>query len=159
MKWPYTSLQSLQLQLEKSLANEGTLWKTLSSIFSEPGIHHSVLAVDPEAALELSSSPSQTVFRASWAHPGIYPVIRQELSQGLVGTIPIVYLVIGQWSEVPTLNPEAGPCPRATLLNKILEAVLFTQEQTGSMSTSAPINKSVNFRSKYRCSNNLISWF
>lgn len=38
-----------------------------------------------------------------------------------------MHLVIGVLSKDPTVDPEEDPCPSATLLNKVLDTVPFTQ--------------------------------
>lgn len=38
-----------------------------------------------------------------------------------------MHLVIGALSKDPVVDPEEDPCPRASLLNKVLERVPFTQ--------------------------------
>lgn len=38
-----------------------------------------------------------------------------------------MHLVIGALSKDPIVDPEEDPCPSVTLLNKVLDTVLFTQ--------------------------------
>lgn len=60
---------------------------------------------------------------------------------------PSAHIVVGPLAEDATVDPEVYPCSSATLLNKTLEAVTFTQEPgriyakllTKSLPISAPI--------------------
>ena len=48
------------------------------------------------------------------------------------------------------MDPERDPCPSATLLNKLPEAVHPPRDQTASVLTLAPGNKNANKRLHYR---------
>lgn len=90
---------------------------------------HSVLAVGLEIVVGLGSSTFPPWSRASPAHSGIYPMTQQDLSRGPGGRYTCC---IGSKrpTEYPTMDPEVDPCPRAILLNKLLEAVPSTRGQT-----------------------------
>ena len=46
-----------------------------------------------------------------------------------------MHLVTELLSKHPNVDTNADSYPSSTLLNKVLEAVLYTQDQTGSMPT------------------------
>lgn len=128
-------------------AHPGTWWETHPSMPLKPRLRTSILFVEPTVALRLRFRLTQLWSRLIPAHTGVHPVTRQQPFPGTCWEVTqATHLVIGPLSENPVVDPEEDPCPRATPLNKGLEAIPSTRHQTGSMPIQVPGNTPVNCR-------------
>ena len=104
------------------------------------GIQNSVLDVDDEVALGCSSSFSQAGSSANPAHAGTDPVTWPFKGPGGNHSCPNSWLQthhlwIQLWTTVPVPD----------LLKKVIEVILSSKGQTGSMPVRAPGKRHINY--------------